>query len=476
MRTTRRSRARRSERRVLADARDEGGADDRRSRRRSSRSGRTPTGVASRRRGAGELDDEHREARGVTRSSQSPHRSSTPRTSENDRVHGDRRDTASRRRSLLAANRRARPGALTVTVDSGDERDRRRGAARKVARLVRWPVDRLGGLARGVATALPRAIEDLFRDRCTQYAASIAYRVLFSLFPLTIFLVSIFGLVLQDDELRQKVIDELVDILPVSESGQTNVAESIEGIATPLSAIGFISLIALFWGASGMMASIRIGLEAALKVDRGRPSRARSSSTSPSSRSPGCSSSSSSGSRVRRLLRPARRPDLGGHRRHGAVGLGAPERPAAPARRLDGVAPVPLRPGCEVAPARVRSRARPHRARHLGRDEGARVRLRRLLALQPHLRVARGRDDVPLLRLRRRPDPAPRRRVRLCVVTAAGPPGPPLRAQVTGFFRGLFVHHDEDRADGARRRRSAADPRANGRARLAAAHVRGDGR
>ncbi len=141
----------------------------------------------------------------------------------------------------------------------------------RLSRLARWPVDRLGEVARGVATALPRAVEDLFRDRCTQYAASIAYRVLFSLFPLTIFLVSIFGLVLQDDELRQRVIDELVEILPVSESGQTNVAESIEGIATPLSALGFVSLIALFWGASGMMASIRIGLEAALKVDRGRP-------------------------------------------------------------------------------------------------------------------------------------------------------------------------------------------------------------
>jgi membrane protein len=141
----------------------------------------------------------------------------------------------------------------------------------RLTRLARWPIDRLGDVARGVLTALPQAIEDLFRDRCTQYAASIAYRVLFSLFPLTIFLVSIFGLVLQDDELRQRVIADLVDLLPVSESGQTNVAESIEGIATPLSALGFISLIALFWGASGMMASIRIGLEAALKVDRGRP-------------------------------------------------------------------------------------------------------------------------------------------------------------------------------------------------------------
>lgn len=137
----------------------------------------------------------------------------------------------------------------------------------RLARVFRWPID----LAGSVARALPRAVEDLFRDRCPQYAAAIAYRVLFSLFPLTILLVSIFGLVLQDDELRTRVIDELVSILPVSESGQQDVTSSIEEIASPLSAIGLVSLVALLWGASGMMASIRIGLEAALKVDQGRP-------------------------------------------------------------------------------------------------------------------------------------------------------------------------------------------------------------
>ncbi len=140
-------------------------------------------------------------------------------------------------------------------------------ASERITRLLRGPLD----IASGVASALPSAVEDLFRDKCPQYAASIAYRVLFSLFPLTIVLVSIFGLVLQDDELRQRVINELIDILPVSEEGQTDVEQSIEGIASPLSAIGLISLIALLWGASGMMAAIRIGLEAALKVDRGRP-------------------------------------------------------------------------------------------------------------------------------------------------------------------------------------------------------------
>jgi membrane protein len=143
----------------------------------------------------------------------------------------------------------------------------------RVERLARRPLEHVGGVVRGVARALPRAVEDMFTDRCTQYAAAIAYRVLFSLFPLAIALVSVFGLVLQDDELRQQVINEVTDLLPVSQSGQGkgNIQQSIDQIATPLSAIGLISLVALLWGASGMMASIRLGLEAAMKVDRGRP-------------------------------------------------------------------------------------------------------------------------------------------------------------------------------------------------------------
>jgi membrane protein len=139
-----------------------------------------------------------------------------------------------------------------------------------VERLTR-PLEHVRGVLRGVARCLPQSVEDMFKDRCTQYAAAIAYRVLFSLFPLTIALVSIFGLVLQDDELRQRVIDEVTALLPVSTTGQGNIQRSIEEIATPLSAIGLISLVALLWGASGMMASIRLGLEAALKVERGRP-------------------------------------------------------------------------------------------------------------------------------------------------------------------------------------------------------------
>jgi membrane protein len=137
----------------------------------------------------------------------------------------------------------------------------------RLSRLLRRPVDVVGGVVVGLALA----IEDLFRDRGPQYAAAIAFHVLFSLFPLTILLVSVFGLVLQDDELRSTVIDELLDVLPVSPSGEEDVRSSIEQIASPLSAFGLLFLVALLWGASGMMAAIRVGLESALKADRRRP-------------------------------------------------------------------------------------------------------------------------------------------------------------------------------------------------------------
>ena len=136
-----------------------------------------------------------------------------------------------------------------------------------LTRFLRAPLD----IAHGFVRALPRAVEDMFRDRCPQYAAAISFRVLFSLFPLTILLVSILGLVLQDDELRESVIDELLGVLPVSAEGEDQIRESIESLASPFSAIGLVSLVALLWGASGMMASLRIGLEAALKVPQGRP-------------------------------------------------------------------------------------------------------------------------------------------------------------------------------------------------------------
>src|SRR6476620_5261172 len=99
---------------------------------------------------------------------------------------------------------------------AGDSRSRPAG-------LMHWPLDVLRTLLR----VIPQAVDGYFADRCTQHAAGIAYRVLFSLVPLSIVLVAIFGIVLRNDDLRYDVIKEIVDTLPLSDQGTADVTREI---------------------------------------------------------------------------------------------------------------------------------------------------------------------------------------------------------------------------------------------------------
>ena len=136
-----------------------------------------------------------------------------------------------------------------------------------LAQVLTWPLR----ILRKLIGVVPAAVQEYFAHRCPQFAAGIAYRVLFSLAPLAIVIVSIFGLVLQDDEIRTDVTQYVVDLLPFSEQGSQNVADAITNIATPASAVGLLSLVVFVFAASGMMASLRLGLEAAMGVERARP-------------------------------------------------------------------------------------------------------------------------------------------------------------------------------------------------------------
>ena len=98
------------------------------------------------------------------------------------------------------------------------------------ARVLGWPLV----ITKKVARVIPDAVQRFFADQCPQQAAGIAYRVLFSIAPLAIVLVSIFGLVLQDDSIRHDVVNSIVDALPVSAAGRIRadwVARSWESAA-----------------------------------------------------------------------------------------------------------------------------------------------------------------------------------------------------------------------------------------------------
>jgi membrane protein len=124
-----------------------------------------------------------------------------------------------------------------------------------------------GRIAWAITTAASRYT--LHRD--PQIAAAISYHVLFAIVPLFVFLATIFGLLLRDDERRQEVTDQLIDRFPLSPEAGVDIERILAQIPTPLSVIGVISILALLWSASGMMSSVRVGLTAAFDDGMGRP-------------------------------------------------------------------------------------------------------------------------------------------------------------------------------------------------------------
>ena len=112
-----------------------------------------------------------------------------------------------------------------------------------------------------------RSIQKFGDDRCTHMAAAISYYALFSLFPLLIFMMSIFGIFLQRSSLQNDLIDRALEFLPLTpDKGRNDVRDAIDaiaGISIPLSMVG---LLGLAWAASAMFGAIRTALNIAWDI------------------------------------------------------------------------------------------------------------------------------------------------------------------------------------------------------------------
>jgi membrane protein len=121
------------------------------------------------------------------------------------------------------------------------------------------------------ARLVKRSLSEFADDGCPQLAASIAYHVLFSIFPLAIVLAALSGLVLNATGSRATVVDTIVRNVPLSESGGDQLRTMLLGATGSLSAIGLVGIVGLFYSASGMMAALRVALNGAWDVEQTRP-------------------------------------------------------------------------------------------------------------------------------------------------------------------------------------------------------------
>ncbi len=118
-----------------------------------------------------------------------------------------------------------------------------------------------------------RSVEEFFADNCTQMAAAISYYVLFSLFPLLIFLIGVLGLFLQNSDLQEEIIDAILENIPLSEDqGRNDVTEAVRGVAGVGSgALGIFGLIGMAWSGSNMFGIIRRSINQAYDLEQQRP-------------------------------------------------------------------------------------------------------------------------------------------------------------------------------------------------------------
>ena len=113
-----------------------------------------------------------------------------------------------------------------------------------------------------------RTVREMSADDATHMAAGLAYYAVLSLFPLTVGLISLLGLLLEPEALEGEVFAFFETYLPVSRELLTaNIAAagSIHGF------LGVVSFFGLFWSASLMFGAITRSVNRAWDIHKDRP-------------------------------------------------------------------------------------------------------------------------------------------------------------------------------------------------------------
>lgn len=148
--------------------------------------------------------------------------------------------------------------------------DGRRLRARLTERANRgWQLllSELGRHPRRMLILAQRSVFEFLDDDGPQLAAAISYHVLLSVFPLVILVVSIFGLIVDEQSVRDQVVQAVSTYIPLTPGGQHSLQQLIMRMQGASAAVGLFGLVGVVISASGMMTSTRRALTRAWDTD-----------------------------------------------------------------------------------------------------------------------------------------------------------------------------------------------------------------
>jgi len=119
-----------------------------------------------------------------------------------------------------------------------------------------------------VAEVIKGAVNEFLSDNCPHLAGAISYYLLLCLFPLVLAAVSIFGYIIREPDVANRVTETVTDFIPVSAPFLT---EQLRWISSGWEAAGIIATIGLIWAGMAVFNAIRKSLNTAWGVKQPRP-------------------------------------------------------------------------------------------------------------------------------------------------------------------------------------------------------------
>lgn len=122
----------------------------------------------------------------------------------------------------------------------------------------------------GFRVILRRTFESIRRDEVLNHAAQVAFFFTFALFPLLLFLTSLFGLILHEDSsVRTQLLGYLAKVMPASAFGlvETWIDEVAQGSSGGKLTFG---LVVALWSASSGLDNLRVSLNAVYGIKETR--------------------------------------------------------------------------------------------------------------------------------------------------------------------------------------------------------------
>ena len=113
-----------------------------------------------------------------------------------------------------------------------------------------------------------RTVREMSADDATHMAAGLAYYAVLSLFPLSLGLISLLGLVLDPETLEGEIFDFFQTYLPGS---RELLAANIEAAGNIRGFLGVVSFLGLFWSASLLFGAITRSVNRAWDIHQDRP-------------------------------------------------------------------------------------------------------------------------------------------------------------------------------------------------------------